>query len=241
MLENKWESYSDDVQSTIIVSAENLRTQTETSFTEALNMLKEDTDANLKSALLQGFAVISDSFDYSLDEAVELFGQEMISLISVFSDEMSAHAQGLDYGSPSAKKQMDLLNKKGAQFAEKVKGLKFEFDDAIAEIEEDFDEADDKSKVNYDVLVDQFFATADKESNKILGMVFKKIDDFVNSFENRLTGCETYITEKFQEQRELFDTDVAELLQAIEAPAPAPQPVAPQKPTKVVEVFDDKH
>lgn len=55
-------------------------------------MLKEDTNTNLKSALLQGFAVISDSFDYSLDEAVELFGQEMISLISVFSDEMSAHA-----------------------------------------------------------------------------------------------------------------------------------------------------
>ena len=241
MLEDKWEAYSQDVQSSILLSAENLRTRTETSFNDALSMLREDTDANLKSALFQGFAVIGDSFDYSLDEAVELFGQEMINLISAFSDQMSTHAQGLDYTSPSAKTQMDLLNKKGAQFAEKVKGLKLEFDDSIAEIEEDFDEADGKSRVNYDVIVNQFFATADKESEKILAMVFKKIDNFENSFQNRFAQCETYLDEKFQEQRELFDADVAGVLEAIEAPAPAPQPAAPAKPTKVVEVYDEKH
>ena len=49
-------------------------------------MLREDTDTNLKTALIQGYTVINDSFDYQLDEAVDEFGQEMINLISAFSD-----------------------------------------------------------------------------------------------------------------------------------------------------------
>ena len=73
---------------------------------------------------------------------------------------------------------MRLLNQKGAEFAKKVKHLKFEFDDAIAELEEDFDAADAKSHADYEETVENFFETAQKESNKILGMVIEKVDNF---------------------------------------------------------------
>ena len=121
MLEEKWDAFSSDTQATFLLSAENLRTKTESSFTDALTMLRQDTDVNLKSALLQGFAVISDSFDFQLDDAVERFGEEMISLISAFSDEMATYAQGLDYGSEKSERELDLLDKKGIKFTEKVK------------------------------------------------------------------------------------------------------------------------
>ena len=204
MLEEKWDAFSSDTQATFLLSAENLRTKTESSFNDALTMLREDTDLNLKSALLQGFAVISDSFDFQLDDAVERFGEEMISLISTFSDEMATYAQGLDYGSEKSERELDLLNKKGIKFTEKVKQLKFAFDDAIAELEEDFDDADATSKEDYDNVVDNFFATADKESAKILAMVIKKVDDYKNSFQNRFSQCDAYLEQRFEEQRELF-------------------------------------
>ena len=193
MLEEKWDAFSSDTQATFLLSAENLRSKTESSFNDALTMLREDTDVNLKSALLQGFAVISDSFDFQLDDAVERFGEEMISLISAFSDEMATYAQGLEYGSEKSERELDLLNKKGIKFTEKVKQLKFAFDDAIAELEEDFDDADATSKEDYDNVVDNFFATADKESAKILAMVIKKVDDYKNSFQNRFSQCDAYL------------------------------------------------
>ena len=204
MLEEKWDAFSSDTQATFLLSAENLRSKTESSFNDALTMLREDTDVNLKSALLQGFAVISDSFDFQLDDAVERFGEEMISLISAFSDEMATYAQGLEYGSEKSERELDLLNKKGIKFTEKVKQLKFAFDDAIAELEEDFDDADATSKEDYDNVVDNFFATADKESAKILAMVIKKVDDYKNSFQNRFSQCDAYLEQRFEEQRELF-------------------------------------
>ena len=193
MLEEKWDAFSSDTQATFLLSAENLRSKTESSFNDALTMLREDTDVNLKSALLQGFAVISDSFDFQLDDAVERFGEEMISLISTFSDEMATYAQGLEYGSEKSERELDLLNKKGIKFTEKVKQLKFAFDDAIAELEEDFDDADATSKEDYENVVDNFFATADKESAKILAMVIKKVDDYKNSFQNRFSQCDAYL------------------------------------------------
>ena len=193
MLEEKWDAFSSDTQDTFLLSAENLRSKTESSFNDALTMLREDTDVNLKSALLQGFAVISDSFDFQLDDAVERFGEEMISLISTFSDEMAAYAQGLEYGTEKSERELDLLNKKGIKFTEKVKQLKFAFDDAIAELEEDFDEADAASKEDYDDVVDNFFATADKESGKILAMVIKKVDDYKWSFQSRFSKCDAYL------------------------------------------------
>ena len=204
MLEEKWDAFSSDTQATFLLSAENLRSKTESSFNDALTMLREDTDVNLKSALLQGFAVISDSFDFQLDDAVERFGEEMISLISAFSDEMATYAQGLEYGSEKSERELDLLNKKGIKFTEKVKQLKFAFDDAIAELEEDFDDADATSKEDYDNVVDNFFATADKESAKILAMVIKKVDDYKNTFQNRFSQCDAYLEQRFEEQRELF-------------------------------------
>ena len=204
MLEEKWDAFSSDTQATFLLSAENLRSKTESSFKDALTMLREDTDVNLKSALIQGFAVISDSFDFQLDDAVERFGEEMISLISAFSDEMATYAQGLEYGTEKSERELDLLNKKGIKFTEKVKELKFAFDDAIAELEEDFDEADATSKEDYDNVVDNFFATADKESSKILAMVIKKVDDYKNSFQNRFSQCDAYLESRFEEQRELF-------------------------------------
>ena len=204
MLEEKWDAFSSDTQDTFLLSAENLRSKTEASFNDALTMLREDTDVNLKSALLQGFAVISDSFDFQLDDATERFGEEMITLISAFSDEMAHYAQGLEYGSEKSERELDLLNKKGIKFTEKVKQLKFAFDDAIAELEEDFDEADAASKEDYDDVVDNFFATADKESGKILTMVIKKVDDYKWSFQSRFSQCDAYLEQRFEEQRELF-------------------------------------
>ena len=239
MLEEKWDAFSSDTQATFLLSAENLRSKTESSFKDALTMLREDTDVNLKSALIQGFAVISDSFDFQLDDAVERFGEEMISLISAFSDEMATYAQGLEYGTEKSERELDLLNKKGIKFTEKVKELKFAFDDAIAELEEDFDEADATSKEDYDNVVDNFFATADKESSKILAMVIKKVDDYKNSFQNRFSQCDAYLEQRFEEQRELFQADAAELLAAIGAATPAPEVVEPTPPTKVMEVLDE--
>ena len=117
----------------------------------------------------------------------------MITLISAFSDEMAHYAQGLEYGSEKSERELDLLNKKGIKFTEKVKQLKFAFDDAIAELEEDFDEADAASKEDYDNVVDNFFATADKESGKILTMVIKKVDDYKWSFQSRFAQCDAYL------------------------------------------------
>ena len=73
---------------------------------------------------------------------------------------------------------MRLLNQKGAEFAKKVKHLKLDFDDSVAELEEDFDAADAKSHADYEITVANFFDTAQKESNKILGMVIEKVDNF---------------------------------------------------------------
>ena len=99
----------------------------------------------------------------------------------------------MEYGSEKSERELDLLNKKGIKFTEKVKQLKFAFDDAIAELEEDFDDADATSKEDYDNVVDNFFATADKESSKILAMVIKKVDDYKNSFQNRFSQCDAYL------------------------------------------------
>ena len=73
---------------------------------------------------------------------------------------------------------MRLLNQKGAEFAKKVKHLKLDFDDSVAELEEDFDSADAKSHDDYETTVENFFASAHEESNKILGMVIEKVDNF---------------------------------------------------------------
>ena len=113
-----------------------------------LTGLKQIVDNEIRPGIQNGFSAISDAFVYTIDDAVEEFGESLIEDIKDFSYGIQEKARSLDKNSPEARKTVELLNKKAAKFAEKVRYIKVNFDDAIAELEDLFE--DDEERYNAD-------------------------------------------------------------------------------------------
>jgi hypothetical protein len=56
-----------------------------------------------------------------------------------------------------------------------------------------------------------FFESAVGESKKIKGMAMSKVDDFVEDFTNTLHQCDTYLDQRFNEQRDRLEAAITDL------------------------------
>ena len=94
------------------------------------------TDEQIRPVVAQGFAAISDGFNYAIDDVVDGFGEVLITQIRSFSENVAAYVSNLDKEKKEDRYKMQLLNKKSAKFADSIRKIKAAFDDAITEVED---------------------------------------------------------------------------------------------------------